>query len=402
MFFGLCNATQNFQLFMDEILKNLDFCFAYIDDILVFSCSPQEHDQHLRILFTQLQNYSILLNPSECVFPVPEISFLGYKISSMGSQPLLEHVTDLQACPPPKTVGQLRRFLGMLNFYRRFLPHAATIQAPLHDDLSDPKVKGSHPVTWTDALVAAFNECKASLFRAAVLAHPHPTAPLALVMDASTTATGAVLQQRVQDVWLPLAFFSRKLSPAQQKYSAYNRELQAIYEAVRYFRHMLEARHFTILTDLKPLMFAFHQKRDKCSPRQFNHLGFVSQFTMDICHIAGQDNVVADALSRVEIITASVTHESLAAAQENDDELQILLLSTTALQLERILIPSTSVKMYCDTSFGKPRPYVPSPLCRQIFNSLHSLSHLGIKATAKLVSQHFVWPAIQKDCRTLA
>jgi len=138
----------------------------------------------------------------------------------MGSQPLPERVTDLQACSPPRTVSQLRRFLGMLNFYRRFLPHAATIQAPLQDVLSGPKVKGSHPVTWTDALVSAFNECKASLSRAALLAHPHPTAPLALVTDASTTAMGAVLQQRVQDVWQPLAFFSRKLSPAHQKYSS--------------------------------------------------------------------------------------------------------------------------------------------------------------------------------------
>jgi len=213
---------------------------------------------------------------------------------------------------------------------------------------------------------------------------------------------GAILQQWVQDVWQPLAFFSRKLSPAQQKYSAYDRELLAIYEAVRYFCHMPEARHFTILTDHKPLTFAFHQKRDKCSPRQFNHLDFISQFTTDIRHIYGQDNVVEDALSRVEVITAPVTHEALAAAQERDDELRTLLVSTTALQLERLLIPGTSVELYCDTSSGKPRPYIPSPLRHQIFNSLHSLSHSRIKAMVKLVSQRFVWPAIQKDCRTWA
>jgi len=154
-----------------------------------------------------------------------------------------------------------------------------------------------------------------------------------LFTDASTIAMGAVLQQRVQDVWQPLVFFSRKLSPAQQKFSTYDRELMAIYEAVRYFRHMLEARQFTILTDYKPLTFALHQKRDKCSPRQFNHLDFISQFTTDIRHISGQDNIVADALSRVEVITAPVTHEALAAAQESDDELRTLLVSTTALQL---------------------------------------------------------------------
>ena len=135
MSFGLHNTAQTFQRFMDEILKNLDFCFAYIDDILAFSRSPQKHYQQFHILLTQLQNYGIVLNPSKCVFRVPEISFLGYKISSMGSQPFPERVADLQAYPTPKTVCQLRRFLGMLNFYRRFLPHAARIRAPLHDAL---------------------------------------------------------------------------------------------------------------------------------------------------------------------------------------------------------------------------------------------------------------------------
>jgi hypothetical protein len=228
MSFGLRNAAQSF---MDKILKDLDFCFTYLDDILVFSHSSEEHNQHLRTLFSSLRNYGILLNLTKCVFNVPEISFLGFNISSLGSKPIPDRVTDLQAYPPPKTVIQLRRFLGMLNFYRRFLPKDASIQAPLHDVLSGPRVKGSHPVTWTDTLLSAFNECKASLSQATLLAHPDSTAPLALVTDASTTAMGTVLQQRVQAALQPLAFFSRKLSPTQQKYSAYDRELLAIYKA---------------------------------------------------------------------------------------------------------------------------------------------------------------------------
>jgi len=218
-------------------------------------------------------------------------------------------------------------------------------------------------------------------------------------MDASTTAMGAVLQQRVQGGWQPLAFFSQKLSPAQQKYSACDWELLAIYEAVKYFHHMLKAWNFTVLMDHKPLTFAFHQKRDKCSPHQFNHLDFISQFRTDICHISGQENVVADALSRVEAITAPMTHDLLAAAQEANEELRTFLAGNTALQLVKIPIPGTSVELYCDTSSGKPRPYVPSPFCLQIFYSLHSLSHPGIRALAKLISQRFVWPAFQKDCR---
>jgi hypothetical protein len=116
----------------------------------------------------------------------------------------------------------------MLNFYRSFLPHSANAQAPLHDVLCGPGFKGTHPITWTPELHKSFEECKASFSRATLLAHPDTSAPLALVTDASMSAMGAVLQQRVMNAWQPLAFFSKKLNMAQQKYSAYGRELLEI------------------------------------------------------------------------------------------------------------------------------------------------------------------------------
>jgi hypothetical protein len=218
----------------------------------------------------------------------------------------------------------------MLNFYRPFLPQAAATQAPLHDVLSGPRIKGSHPVAWTPELHKAFEECKASLSRASfAVAHatgaPRATAKLALVTDASTSAMGAVMQQRVDNAWQPLVFLSKKLNPAQQKYSAYDRELLDVYEALKHFCHVLEARHFIIFTDHKPNTYAFQQKPDKCSPRQFNHLDFIAQFTTDIRHISGQDNVVADALSRVESITAPPSHDALATSQDSNNELRTLL-----------------------------------------------------------------------------
>jgi hypothetical protein len=118
MSFGLYNAAQTFQRFMDDILRGLDFCFAYLDDILVFSRSLEEHKKRLWTLFDRLQRYRILINPAKCVFRAPEVTFLGYKVSAEGSQPLEERVTHLQEFQPPKTASQLRRFLGMLNFYR--------------------------------------------------------------------------------------------------------------------------------------------------------------------------------------------------------------------------------------------------------------------------------------------
>jgi cleavage and polyadenylation specificity factor subunit 1 len=289
----------------------------------------------------------------------------------------------------------------MLNFYMRFLPHAAATQASQHDVLSGPSVKGPHSITWTPELLKAFEECKTSLSRANLLAHPDPSEPLALVTDAFSSAMGAVLQQHVENAWQPLAFFSKKLNNAQQKYSAHDRELLAIYEAVKYFRHMLEERHFTIFTDHKPITYAFQQKRGKCSPRQFNHLDFVAKFTTDIKHISGQDNVVANALSRVESVTAPPSYDALTAAQDGDDELRTLLGSTTALRLEKLPIPGTTVSIYCDTSAGRSRSYVPGPIRLQVFQSVHDLSHPGTKAMAKLVAQRFMWPGVQ-DCRTWA
>jgi cleavage and polyadenylation specificity factor subunit 1 len=247
----------------------------------------------------------------------------------------------------------------MFNFYRRFLPHAAATQAPLHTLLAGPCTKVSQSITWTPALSQAFEECKASLSRAAMLAHPDVAAPIALVTDASTTATVAVLQQRTHNTWQPLTFFSKKMSTSQQKYSAYDRELLAIYEAVKHFRHMLEARHFVISTDHKPLTCAFSQKRDKCSPRQFNHLDYISQFTTDIRHISGQDNVVADALSRVEAVCTPVSSEPLVEAQTSNAELTALLQGTTALRLEKIQVPGSDVSVHCDTSTTRPRPTYP-------------------------------------------
>ncbi|KAJ2948692.1 hypothetical protein O0L34_g7948 [Tuta absoluta] len=211
----------------------------------------------------------------------------------------------------------------MVNFYRRFIPGAAEHQAPLNAFLTG-SVKGSHPVHIEGQSLRAFETCKESLCRAALLAHPNCDASLALVTDASDKALGAVLQQQSDgESWEPLAFFSRGLSSSQQKYSPYDRELLAIYESIKYFRHMLEARDFTIYTDHKPLIYAFHNRKENCSPRQFRHLDLIAQFSTDIRHISGKDNVVADTLSRVEEITQPILLDQLAAAQHSDPELNI-------------------------------------------------------------------------------
>lgn len=395
MTFGLRNAAQTFQRFVDEMLRGLDFTYSYIDDFLVFSKDQETHEQHLHQLFTRLTEYGMVINTAKCVFGASEINFLGYSINASGTKPLLTKVEAIKNFPVPKTVKELRRFLGMLNFYRRCIPNAAVHQAPLNALLTG-SVKGSHPVTFTTKEQKAFEACKDSLCQAALLAHPECNAKLALVTDASDTALGAVLQQLKEGMWQPLAFFSRKLSPTQQKYSPYDRELLAIYESIKYFRHMLEASHFTIYTDHKPLVYAFHSRKDHCSPRQFRHLDLISQFSTDIRHISGKNNVVADTLSRIEEIKQPISLEKLGVAQRSDDEVKDVLNGKTTLSLKMVKIPGTQTELYCDE---RNRPFVTKQFRRQVFESLHSLSHPGSNATAKLVSDRYVWPEIKKDCR---
>lgn len=398
MTFGLRNAGQTFQRFVDEMLRGLDFAYPYLDDILVYSKDQASHIDHLQQVFCRLQDYGMVVNTAKCVFGASEVTFLGYRISASGTKPLPEKVSAISNFSAPKTVKELRRFLGMINFYRRFIPNAAKQQAPLNALLTG-SVKGSHPVNFSPPELEAFEACKGGLSQAAMLAHPDCGAKLALVTDASDTAMGAVLQQFKEENWQPLAFFSRKLSPAQSKYSPYDRELLAIYEAIKYFRHMIEAREFVIYTDHKPLTFAFHSRKENCSPRQFRHLDFISQFCTDIRHISGKDNVVADTLSRVDEIASPIDLQKLANAQTTDPELKVLLSGGNSLHLEKVKLPGTHTELYCDVSGNTPRPYVTKDLRHQVFDNLHSLSHPGANATVRLISDRYVWPGIRKDCR---
>lgn len=398
MTFGLRNAGQTFQRFVDEMVRGLDFCYPYLDDFLVASRSSAEHEEHLRQVFTRMSKYGMVINTAKCVFGASEVTFLGYHISQHGTKPLEGKVESIKEYPQPRTAKQLRRFLGMINFYRRFIPQAASIQSPLNALLTGA-VKASDPIVMDENAVRAFEECKTSLCKAALLAHPDPKAKLGLFTDASEEAIGGVLQQLIDGHWQPLAFFSRKLSPAQRKYSAYDRELLAIYENIKYFRHWLEAAHFTVYTDHKPLCYAFRERKSNCSPRQYRHLDFISQFTTDIQHVSGKDNTVADALSRVDELSEPVDFEKLAKSQEADQELTSYLNDECSLRIKKILIPGSRTELYCDVSTSTPRPFIPKSMRKQVFDSLHSLSHPGANASAKLVAQRYVWPQMRKDCR---
>ena len=270
--FGLRNAGQTFQRFMDQVLRGLHFCYVYIDNVLIASTSEEEHKDHLRQVFQRLSEYGILINPSKCLFGVSNLEFLGYHVSSEGIHPLDSKVAAIQQFPQPTTARQLREFLGLINFYHRFVPHCAWILQPLNTMLGNSRP--SQQLVWTAEATAAFTEIKEALAQASLLSHPMPSAPTCIITDASDLGIGAVLQQFRNGVWHPISFFSKKLRPSETRYSTFDRELLAVYLAVKHFRHFIEGREFHIRTDHKPLTFALSAHADHHSPRQIRQLDF--------------------------------------------------------------------------------------------------------------------------------
>ena len=165
MTFGLRNAAQTFQRFMDRVTIGLDFCFTYIDDILIASQNETQHKEHLRILFGRLQQHGIAINPNKCVFRQKSVNFLGHMISAEGIKPLPEKVQAIVDFQEPATEKGLRRFLGMLNFYNRFLKDIASIQAPLLKVISGRKRNNNAKIEWTPELKQSFRRVKEHLAR---------------------------------------------------------------------------------------------------------------------------------------------------------------------------------------------------------------------------------------------
>ena len=226
--FGLKNAAQSFQRLMDSVCRGLDSVFVYIDDILVASRNTTQHKLHLHQLFECLQEHGLVLNMAKCQFGQTTIDFLGHRITQHGAMPLPSKVEAITQFKQPVTLKGLQEFVGMVNFYRRFIPSAAQVMAPLFAALTG-KTKA---VAWNEGMIKAFQDTKAARARAVLLTHPRPNAPTSLTVDASEQAVSAVLQQLVHGVWQPLVPFWKQLCTPERKYSAFDRELLALYLGV--------------------------------------------------------------------------------------------------------------------------------------------------------------------------
>ena len=404
MSFGLRNAAQTFQRFLKyEVLKGIDNIFIYLDDVIIASCSKTMHRKHLRQVFERFNKYGITINIAKCDFGKTELDFLGYHVTKDGMQPLPEKVKVISEFPRPKTVEELRRYLGMINFYKNHLPKSSEIHAKLNEFLHNSKKKDKSIIPWTDESIEAFEQSKKSLSRAVTLTFPSGDAPLTLMTDCSNTCAGAVLQQKEEDRWKPLGFFSKKLSETQQRYSTYDRELLAIYMAIQHFRHLIEGRSLTVYTDHKPIVYSLMKntlgKND--TPRRIRQLDFIMQFCSKIHHITGKENVVADTLSRVASIDmpSPIDYQKLAEEQNNDAELLNLMQSKT-IKLKQILIPNCITPIYCEVSKEVARPYLTDAFRVSAYKAIHEISHPSTRTTRKMIALRYFWKGMNKDITT--
>ena len=371
--FGLKTAAQTFHRFMDIVTAKLSGVFVYLDDVLMTSATAEQHEKDLRQLFSTLKQFGLVLNKGKCIFGVPEMEFLGHSVSAQGISPLPGKIEAVKRFEQPQSVKSLQRFLGLVNFYRWLLPNVTETLRPLTEAL----VGAPRQLKWTESMTSVFRQVKQRLASGMLLVHPVPDAELHVNTDASTKAIAGAIHQVVNGRKQLLRFFSRRTSSAESRYSANVLELLAIYSTVLKFRHMLEGHRFCIFTDQKPLTSAFFKAREPVSNRQRQQLAFISEFTNDIAHLPGLENIVADALNcqfdddRASSIVNAISHSladidlaELATEQPPISEVQAPSLDLKAVQFSGIDQP-----VVCDTLQGQPRVLVPKTHRWRIFDT---------------------------------
>ena len=321
--FGLRNSSSTFQRFMDSIFMDVGCVFVYIDDILVFSESEEQHHSDLEKVLSLLEENNLKISIDKCQFYKSNIEFLGYNASAEGLKPTAQKVKDIKNFPEPTDSKSLRRFLGMINFYRKLIPQAADVLLPLTEAIKH------NPAAKTLELgppeKEAFVKIKDILAEVSTLTHPDPNATqYHLVTDSSNYAVGAALHQMINGESIPIGFYSRKLSESQKKYSTFNRELLAAYQAVLHFKPQIEGRNVTLFSDHKPLSLAFKKKTPMKSDLQQRYLSIITEYVVDVSYIRGEDNIVADCLSRP---VCAVTIDpcdlpAISESQKTDEELK--------------------------------------------------------------------------------
>lgn len=294
--FGLKNAPATFQRVMNNILRGLqnEICAVYLDDIIIFSTSLEEHIQRLKTIFERLRNANFKVQLDKSEFLHKEVDYLGHKITQNGVKPNPDKINSVKHFPIPNTQKDIKSFLGLAGYYRRFIKNFAKISKPLTHCL-----KKGNKVDHTPQFIDAFNHLKNLLINAPILKYPDFTKEFILTTDASNIALGAVLSQGNPPNDNPIAYASRTLNETEQKYSTIEKELLAIVWACKYFRPYLYGKKFKIYTDHRPLVWLFNLKEPNSKLMRWRLK--LEEYDYTIIYKSGKQNTNADALSRIQL-----------------------------------------------------------------------------------------------------
>lgn len=294
--FGLKTAPATFQRAMDNVLRGLQgiHCLVYLDDIIIYSNSLQEHIEKLRKVFDRLRQNNLKMTLDKCEFLRKEVLYLGHKITEHGLEPNDDKIRAVLNFPLPRTSTEIKSFLGLVGYYRKFIKDFSKITQPLTSCL-----KKKNKIEITQPYIDAFQRCKELLVNAPILQFPDFSKPFILTTDASNYAIGAVLSQGVIANEKPIAYASRTLNEAETRYSTIEKELLAIVWAAKHFRPYLYGRKFTIYTDHRPLAWLNSIKEPNSKLTRWKLR--LAEFDFDIKYKQGSQNSNADALSRIKL-----------------------------------------------------------------------------------------------------
>ncbi|MCO5548548.1 hypothetical protein L7F22_002008 [Adiantum nelumboides] len=303
--FGLTNAPATFNRMMERIFRpHRNFTGVFFDDVIIYSKSMEEHKKHLQVIFQALRDNKLFINQKKSEFFLQEIQYLGHIISKSGIRMDPSKLEVIKEWPNPRNLHELRSFIGMCAYYRRFIEKFSLIAGPLHD-LTKKNVK----YVWTEGKQEAFDKLKQKLTSQPVLVLPDLSKPFEVQCDACGDCLGAVLLQEGHAI----AYESRRLSSDEQILGIYEKELLAVLHALDSWKHYLLGTPFILRTDHQSLKYFMTQT--KLSDKQMRWANFLSRFNFHIAHIAGKHNQVADALSRRPKVNAVsiATHNDISS-----------------------------------------------------------------------------------------
>jgi len=412
--FGLTNAPATFQRLMECTLAGLSgmHCLIYLDDVIVFSSNFADHLVRLSSVFDRLRAAGLKLKQEKCHFAKTCVTYLGHVISNQGIAPDKAKLESVANYPTPCTTKEVKQFIGLSNYYRRFIPSYAAIAEPLHRLLR----KNTKTFKWTPECDSAFNTLKTRLITPPVLAFPRFEIPFIVATDASDYAIGGVLSQVQNGQEKVIAYWSRQLQKAERNYSTIEREALAVVSSVKEFYPYLYGFQFKLLTDHNPLT-ALKGLKDT-GGRLARWLLYLQQFNFQFEYKSGASNSNADALSRIppapENLLTTVDEISLANpdtlknAQLNDPDLAILKQHIKQGTVPRGCPPGLRKCFIKDdiicrqfkevaTQLSHTQMVVPASLTNVILREVHdNLGHLGVKKTLGYVKTRFYWPGYEQ------